>query len=104
MLKRPRLGAKNITNVRILLTAAHSVHMNTVIFGLNVRNPFSATNAFTCFNTAEVILMMIEAVRMLVGLAFMPRNESFLKKLSRPPVVGVSVDASKSRMICMGIW
>ena len=103
MWKRPRLGAKNITNVRILLTAAQSVHMNTVIFGLNVRNPFSATNAFTCLNTAEVILTMTEAVKMLVGLALIPRNESFLKKLSSPPVVGVSVDASRRRMICMGI-
>ena len=81
MLNWPRLGAKNIVKVRNLLIEAKSVHINIVIFGLNLRNPFSALIALICFNIADIKLRMTEAVKMVVGLASIPRKESFSKKL-----------------------
>ena len=88
---------------RTLLTVAQSVQMNIANFGLTLRNPFSVTTILTRRNIAEVMLTMTDTVNTVVGLALIPRKESFSKKLSRPPVVAVSVVAISRRTICIGI-
>ena len=94
---------KNTMKDSILLMAAHNVQMKMINFGLNLRNPFSATMALICRTIAEFKLNMTEANKIEVGFALIPRKSSFLKKLSSPPVVAVSVVAIISRMICNGI-
>ena len=97
------LGVKYMTSDNILLVAAESVHMNIMIFCLILKNPFSTSNALICLKIPEFKLNMTEAINTLYGLALISKNVSFLKKLSNPPVVGVSVVDVRRTKICNGI-
>ena len=104
ILKSPRLGVKNATIDSILRKVENTPQKSKQSLDEISKNIFSTTMALICKVMQVFKLRPVEIARAYFGLIWIPKIVSWLKIVSSPAVVAVSVNASNKTRICSETW
>ena len=99
MLKSPKLGRKNDTIARILLTEPKVPHKRIRIIDVNGTKFFLIFIVLRWRVKQLFRVIAIDSPRTIKGSMLKPMKESFSKIVSNPPVVLVFVTVYRSRII-----